>query len=555
MSPTPGPTPPHAPLDPAGTEAIIEKLRILRLIRALDRARVAPDRVPALRTPLVRLAEVDELLTAVLELLDRVRSADSDEGEMRMLAPLLQICEQVRGEVLDALHPRDQEAVRRASGEVVVTEAEVWLEVEGLRRRPKRGSRRASRPMDDEEAQEAAAKAMASTRLRRPPGAEKVAAQERAALPDDLAPLQAWLAWLPAPWVRAVARIHDLDPAQEPRALVAALAARLCQPAWLQRFLAERLGSPEREVLMAILEYPGVALGRGPKSLVGTFAVHWDWEGGVPATSGGRLRSAGLVYVGARRGRRVATVPPALRPLLTAALKHVDPGLLDMPDRARRIQAAEALQHAPHVDAELERWKEHDRAFSRWIQKHGLRDRSTSAAIAAYFGGGPREVYSEAESTALVEFAVLDYRAEPGAPTAAERLLGEQPLRDADAQAVARAIAAARSALYRIESLRRGRDLTFRPVWPAGEPVVVTDRAASLTAEEGWLFAARLYQAGPYTFFRWLSDPLPAGRERRILLELERMRTAAKAEGHADSAAFLAAHPEALVYAMRTAAR
>jgi hypothetical protein len=82
-----------------------EKLRILRLTRALDRASIDPKERPALRGPLVHLAEFDTLLTSMLEFIDRegpVRSSLSGEME-----PLLRMGEYVRGEVTDALDPAE----------------------------------------------------------------------------------------------------------------------------------------------------------------------------------------------------------------------------------------------------------------------------------------------------------------------------------------------------------------------------------------------------------------------------------------------------------------
>ena len=107
-----------------------------------------------------------------------------------------------------------------------------------------------------------------------------------------------------------------------------------------------------------------------------------------------------------------------------------------------------------------------------------------------------------------------------------------------------------------MEAVRRGTDLTFTPLFPAGTPVVVTDRAASLTSEVGWVFGARLYPAGRFTLCRYVGEPLPASEERRVLRHLRRAQEAhAKATGRGEpEAAFVAARPQVIAQALRACA-
>ena len=90
---------------------LAEKLRILRLLRGLDRAGTDPEVETALQVPLIRLAEIDALLTNVLDVVDREGSGD--QSLQRTLDSILVTAEAVRGDVRDALDGPDQDALRR----------------------------------------------------------------------------------------------------------------------------------------------------------------------------------------------------------------------------------------------------------------------------------------------------------------------------------------------------------------------------------------------------------------------------------------------------------
>jgi hypothetical protein len=349
-----------------------------------------------------------------------------------------------------------------------------------------------------------------------------------------------------------MARLHDLPADLPVSERIAALARRLADPSGLESVLAKRLGSSEREILAAFLPHGRVDLGSRRGKLDATLAVHWDWEAGIPVASGGRLRAFGLVFVGHREGKPVAEVPPAMRQPLWSALQAADPELIRARDQAARGLVAQRLKTVPQDDAEHERWSAHERAVTRRFQEW-IKDDATSAAFDAFFAGGPRQVRTEVDTQTLIEFSLLDWRAGPSEATVAERRLAAQPFRDPERQALAEAVLAARPGLYRVESVRRGKDLTLRPLFPPGEFVVVTDRAASLTAEVGWLIGARVYRAGPFTFCRIFGNPLPEREERGLLRELSKgYARHVKSSGRIDPAAYVRENPTALLHAIRS---
>ncbi len=72
MAPDRPPPTPESAYARYAPRMVAEKLRILRLLRALDRAGINPEDRPPVRAPLVRIAEIDALLAHTLEVIDRV---------------------------------------------------------------------------------------------------------------------------------------------------------------------------------------------------------------------------------------------------------------------------------------------------------------------------------------------------------------------------------------------------------------------------------------------------------------------------------------------------
>src|SRR5207247_2623481 len=125
--------------------SIVEaKLSVLRLLRALDRAGADPSKTPALGIELVHLAEYDDLLTACLELLDRLGPGSEDAGE-NPIEKLVEMGSQVRGAVLRAVPAILRRDVLHSLSTVTASEPEIWMQVEALRRGPAKS--RLSKPV------------------------------------------------------------------------------------------------------------------------------------------------------------------------------------------------------------------------------------------------------------------------------------------------------------------------------------------------------------------------------------------------------------------------
>ncbi len=526
-----------------------EKLQILRLLRALDRAGINPAERPRLHAPLVRIAEVDGMLDSVLELLERTVGGE-DLGE-EALTGLLHIAEEMRGAVGDALDADDRAAFHRARGEVVASEAEVWMEVDALRRRSRPGPA-PRRPLTSDEVARAAENAWGRKRQPRPRGEAKVKAEERRELPPDDAPLVAWFERMPERWREGVARIHDV-PLDDAGARARRIAERLSDEAWLRRFLEERLGASERGYLAWLSEGGCIPLKTVRRGLGSGLEVHWDWSSGLPASAGGKLRAAGLVHVGMRNGEKVAVVPLALRAAIREALGRVDPDAARGPERAMRQAAVTALTDAPFADRDLDRWKRIDKqlttVFEGWVLEQ---DREhVQRALDLLFGDEPRHVRSVVEQTALFEFVLFDWRSAPGEPTLAECRLANAKL-DTESRTLAAATISTLPRIYRIGTPLRGEHVELTPTFPAGPPVVLNDRSLSLTVEEGWSLGARLYPAGRFHFARLLGDPVAPEREKRLLRALAReVQSFVSAGGPDDPEAWIRARPERLIRTLR----
>jgi hypothetical protein len=330
MPPDRPPPPTRGELERLASRIVSEKLRVLRLIRALDRAGVSPEDLEAMAAPLVRLAEYDDLLTQTLATLYCENPEDSASGDV--IEQLLQIGEHAGDEVLDSLPPERREDFVRAQDEVAASEPEVWHEVEALRRRVTGAPSRAAEeprqgPLSGGEVAERAGRvvgALAHGRRGALPGQKRARSEEWRELPSPDAPLAMWFARLPDSWREAIGMMHDIEPGEGGRVSPMQLVKRLTDRRWLRRFVAERLGDTERELLQDVLE--NVIGLEGEPELQAMFDVPWDWRKMLPPTSGGRLRAAGLVHVGKAVQTKVALVPPGLQEAVTDALRHVARG-------------------------------------------------------------------------------------------------------------------------------------------------------------------------------------------------------------------------------------
>jgi hypothetical protein len=546
------PKPPLPEDSPLARTVVEEKRRILRLLRALDRADIDPARETALQQPLVRLADADAFLSAILAFVERnpeVRAADVPH-----LGRVLTVTEGLRGEVVDALGPRDQRALRRASDEVTASEAEIWLEVRALeeRRDPGAASRPPGPASTDEVERIAAATWGSGDPSFEPDAPEKVRELEQRLLPGPQEPLEAFLAWLPAAWRQVVAHLHDV-PLEGAGTLAGRIASRLSESAWLRRYLAERLGATEREILARLLAMAPIDIGTVGDDFREVLEVDWDWQQRPPATAGGKLRAAGFLFVGRHEGRTLCVVPTALRARLAEALEAVDPAAAAIPDRALRQHIATAMHDAPFDDEELGEWKALDRKVCVRIEQWEQEDLPLlKKAFDSMFEGRPREVSAPEELSALLDIAFLDVPEGPGlAPLVARRLKAasfETPAQ----RALAEAITASRPGLYRIGEPRRGLDVPLKALFPEGPETTVHDRALSLTAEVGWLLAARPYPAGPYRFMRVAGPPVPPESEKHVLRRLRRaLRLHAKRGGAPGAAALLRQDPALLFHLLR----
>lgn len=514
---------------------VAEKVRVRKLLRALDRAGVDPKREAALRVPLVRLAECDHVLTLALVLLtspdiDRPMTPEDAEALHRR-------AEQVRGEVTDAVPVDARARFDRARDEVAASAAEVWMEVDAARAAvgsapPRRSDGHAK--AERETAEQIAERAWASGHARSSLSTadrRALRAEEAKPLPPASAPLVAWFERLPASWRDSVARLHDLRPSP-PTNVAEALAARVADAEWLASYLRDRLGATEREKLAIVLAAGAVLLRNARTEAAQRFAVPWDWSEGLPPTSGGKLRASGLVHVGTADGSLVATVPPPLREVAATALRRVDPEAASAPERVARDVAATAAHGRPFEDPELDRWKRADRALGARFERWALSDRDHfGKAIDLVFRDAPRMLRSPTEQAALFEMGLFDFRDRPGAKTLAERRFAEDRFASEDERALAAATMAARIGVYRAVRTLPGHRLELEPLFPRGPAVTVVDRGLCLTVLPGAVMAFRVYPAGLFHFVRGVTDVIRADRVTPLLRALDRAVSAMGAAG------------------------
>ena len=301
------------------------KIENLKLMRALDVAEVKPGQVKGLSRSLVKFAEYDALLVTALEALDETGRAPAEPGGEGLLE-FAELGQEVRARVLQILPPAVRRATEAAMDDVAASEAEVWMEVEALRRQMK------GEPEPDPEAPlcrseeevDAWAEILDRGEVPRVGGDERVERQESKPLPRA-SEIEPWLARLPVGWLRAIALMLDILEKPPKAQLVRRIAASLRKPKTLQMVLRERLGAPERWMLARLYADADIPLDELPEDVVESFAVPWDWGEGLPPGTGAKLRAFGLAYVGSRYGERVLSYPGELAEPVNAALMVVDP--------------------------------------------------------------------------------------------------------------------------------------------------------------------------------------------------------------------------------------
>ncbi len=234
------------------------------------------------------------------------------------------------------------------------------------------------------------------------------------------------------------------------------------------------------------------------------------------------------------------------------ALPPQPPWLLDegcTPECARRFAEAAKAESEPHADPLLESWRQTNAALGRllaaWSEHVTLED----AAFERWFGKRPRGLSFPAEPLVLLDWLVLGYRRERGAPTEAERRLPQARFRRPELGALTRALVGATPGLYRVSAVEQGACVTLAPLVPEGAPVVVHDRGMAWLADLGSLVAGRAYAAGPYGLLRPVGPQLPATHEASVLRRLARAQRRL-ADPADDPARFLREHPEALTHAL-----
>ncbi len=245
-----------------------------------------------------------------------------------------------------------------------------------------------------------------------------------------------------------------------------------------------------------------------------------------------------------------ASQPASPRP--APALPPQPPWLLDegcTPECARRFAEAAQAESKPHADPLLEHWWQTNAALSRllvgWAEHAPFED----AAFERWFGKRPRGLSFPAEPLVLLDWLVLGYRRERGAPTEAERRLPAARFKVPELEALTRALVGATPGLYRVASVEKGACVTLASLLPEGAPVVVHDRGMAWLAAVGSLVAGRAYAAGPYGLLRPVGPQLPAEHETSVLRRLARAQRRL-ADPADDPARFLREHPETLTHAL-----
>ncbi len=536
------------PADRIGPRLVAEKIEILKVLRALDSVGADPAANRKLGAALVRLAEYDQTLTEVLDLLDRTGSGEADAAspEFHQFASIGQ---GLRGQVLATLPAGLRDDVREALAHVSASEPEVWMQVDDLRRRAPLAREPAAprRPLNAREAGKIAARTFPAGPPPDPEGDAKVAEQERLDLPtaDEVEP---WLETLPEGWLRAVARMHDVDADLARPARVAAIAPRLRDATWLETALRDRIGKDERRMLAGAL-----ALGEFPMPAQGPttnphFDVPWDWEGGLPPSSGGKCRALGLFFVGARWGCRTGCIPVELRGPLRTILTRLDPEDVAEIDAKAGAMKGKWERTLPDGDPILHSWKGADADAEERLSGWFSEVEPDRAAIRAFFG---RQAPDDDAAGPFIDFVMADFRARPGAPTLLEyRLSRERSIPDRT-RAVLDAWTESRTSLYRVESVDPGRGATVLDVFLGGEPAFVTDPAFS-TIRPGDHMLLRVYPAGPHVFAHAAGDALAPPQGEAVLGRLvAAFEEYASATGRRDRSAFLDRRPEAVHHAAR----
>lgn len=545
---------------PAIARLVDQKLQFLRLLRALDRVGIDPQEVAGIRKPLVRIAQLDSLFDSSLEFCEREPAAIS--GLESTLRELVASAEAARGDVLDALSSKDQEALVCASREVAVNEFEVWNEVAALRRTA------AEEPDEDVEGVDELdglldAEALADeiwgeggTGGFEVHADERVRRHERKPMPTPDAPLREFFDRLPRNWRRVMAQFHDI-PVQGRPALAQRLADRVSDPAWLRTFIGERLGRSERELLWQFATTTAIPIDihddlhadRAGFELGGLLEVHWDWEEGLPPATGGKLRAAGLVHVGSDRGERIAAVPPVLKELVLNAIREADAELADHIDSVERAARAREEIESSSTTPELARWQELDNEVTAQVMRQ-ISDpiRELEAPFRALTGSTDLEFTSENELYQAFEFAVYVWRSKRGGPTLADQWAPSLRWSCDDARALFDRIRAAPPVVYRIAATDERETVKLERVFPAGSAENITDRGLAMSCRPGWLIAARNYDAGPYRRMRLLGGPVASGREKRFLRALRRERSAFQGPGGEEGdVLFLREQPEVML--------
>jgi hypothetical protein len=310
---------------------IAEKIANLKLMRAMDVAKVEPGQVKGLSRSLVMFAEYDALLASALEALDET-GRDSAEAGGEEFLEYAEVGQEVRARILQIFPPAVRRAIEAALDDVAASEAEVWMEVEALRR-PMNEDPEPDAPLFlTEEEVDAWAAMLERGEVPRVGGDERVERQESKPLPRAFE-MEPWLARLPVGWLRAIARMLDILEKPPKAQLVRRIAAALRNPETLQMVLRERLGAPERWMLARLYTEAGVFMDEIPEDVAESFAVPWDWGEGLPPGTGAKLRAFGLAWVGSRYGERALSYPGELSELVNAALMVVDPETVQELDR------------------------------------------------------------------------------------------------------------------------------------------------------------------------------------------------------------------------------
>jgi hypothetical protein len=323
---------------------IAEKIENLKLIRAMDVAGVLVERVPGLSRLLVKFAEYDALLVSGLEALDDTGRTPGEPGGEGFLE-LAEAGRAVRAMVLQVFPPAVRQAIEAATDEVTASEAEVWLEIEALRRRRKKdvGAGSDGPLLFTEEEVDALAATVDRGEVPRVGGDQRVERHESKPLPRAFE-IEPWLARLPVGWLRTIARMLDVLEKRPKAQLVDRIAAALRTPKTLRMVLRERLGAPERWMLARLYGEPYFLMEEIPENVAECFAVPWDWRGGLPPGTGAKLRAFGLAYVGSRYGERMLSYPGELAGPVNAALMAVDPETVRELDRELRDAAEVCIE-------------------------------------------------------------------------------------------------------------------------------------------------------------------------------------------------------------------